>query len=113
MVTLEGEPLSRGNIQFVPINGGYDGGGQIINGKFTAKVPFGECKVNINGEQFAKTDDKGNPVDTKIEFDGPFERIIEPKPLRIVPKHYWFDTPFRVTVTKGKKEPFDFSLKTK
>jgi hypothetical protein len=104
---------SRGSIQFVPLEGGYDGGGSIINGHFTARVPFGECKVNINGEQFAGTDDKGDPVDAKIVSDGPFERIIEPKPLRTVPNRYWFDTPLRANVTKGKGEIFDFSLEIK
>jgi hypothetical protein len=112
-ITLAGKPLSRGSIQFVPVNGNYDGGGTIINGKFTAKVPLGECKVNINGDLFAETDEKGNSVDAKTVSDGPFERIIEQKPLHTVPNRYWFDTPLRANVTKYKGETFDFSLEIK
>jgi hypothetical protein len=112
-VTLENKPLSRGSIQFVPVNDGYDGGGTIINGKFTAKVPLGECKVNINGDLFTETDEKGNPIGAKTVSDGTFEQIIEPKPLHTVPNRYWFDTPLRATVTKYKGETFDFSLELK
>ncbi|MDR1290570.1 MAG: hypothetical protein LBK06_05155 [Planctomycetaceae bacterium] len=113
-VKLGGEYLHRGSIQFVPVAGGYEGGGAIVNGKFTATVPFGECNVNISGEIFEHSGEDGNPTDTFIAKDGMTAgELTEPPPKLRVPDRYRNNTPLRATVTKSKGESFDFDLETK
>ncbi|MDR2168738.1 MAG: hypothetical protein LBP59_01185 [Planctomycetaceae bacterium] len=110
-VTINGQPLSRGTIQFVPVADGYDGGGKIVLGKFVANVPFGECKVNISGELFDDVDENGNPKNsTKIIVDG-FEQTKEPKPKFIVPPKYASDSPLRAEVKKSGDNTLAFEIK--
>ncbi|MDR1479252.1 MAG: hypothetical protein LBJ00_09950 [Planctomycetaceae bacterium] len=114
MVKLDGEPLHRGSIQFIPTAGGFDGGGAIVHGKFTATVPYGECKVNIAGEMFEHVGEDGSPTNTFIATEGmEAGQIKEPPPKQRVPERYWGDTPLRATVIKSKGETFDFQLEIK
>jgi hypothetical protein len=49
MVTVDGKPVEKGSISFIPEDGnGVTGGGEIKNGKYTAtKVSPGTAKVQI------------------------------------------------------------------
>lgn len=51
-VTLDGKPLSTGEIKFVPVDGkGTTDAGFIKDGKFTVQVAAGERKVEISSQQ--------------------------------------------------------------
>ena len=48
-VTLDGRPLSKGHLEFTPIDGqGQTGGALIADGKFSAKIPVAKMKVQIH-----------------------------------------------------------------
>jgi hypothetical protein len=48
-VTFDGQPLKEGSIRFSPVDGqSATAGARISDGKFTAKVPVGKHKVEIN-----------------------------------------------------------------
>ncbi|MDR1291202.1 MAG: hypothetical protein LBK06_08375 [Planctomycetaceae bacterium] len=112
-VTIDGQPLSRGTIQFVPVADGYDGGGVIVQGKFTASVPFGECKVNVSGEFFEDADENGNPRSAKKAVVDGFEQTVEPNPKFTVPPKYTSDSPLRADVKKSGDNSFSFDVESK
>lgn len=48
-VTLDGQPLKAGHVQFVPIAGDAQTAGELIrDGKFAAKVPITKLKVELH-----------------------------------------------------------------
>ncbi len=48
VVNVDGQPAEKGSISFFPLNGqGPTTGAQIVQGKYQAKVPLGESKVEI------------------------------------------------------------------
>ncbi|MDR1478595.1 MAG: hypothetical protein LBJ00_06600 [Planctomycetaceae bacterium] len=112
-VTINGQPLSRGTIQFVPVADGYDGGGTIVQGKFTASVPFGECKVNISGEFFDDADENGNPRSTKKSVVNGVEQIDEPNAKFTVPPRYVSDSPLLAEVKTSGDNSFSFDVEVK
>jgi hypothetical protein len=47
-VQFDGQPIEKGSINFVPIDGNSNtAGGEIINGAYSVKVPQGVMKVTI------------------------------------------------------------------
>ena len=51
-VTLDGQPMKKGAIQFVPADGkSAEVGVDIVDGKFTAVVPFGDMQVKITSDK--------------------------------------------------------------
>jgi hypothetical protein len=102
MVTIKGELIDKGIIQFVPVNGvGQEGGGTIHEGKFTAKVPPGEKIVRVDGSKVTGTKEVSPMPGTTIKTD------IE-KPLTSRKKH-WDNSTVRITVNP-KNEPFQIEL---
>lgn len=56
-VTVEGAPVEKGSITFVPADGNTtSAGGVIVDGKYTADVPPGEKKVMVLGTKVVGTE---------------------------------------------------------
>jgi hypothetical protein len=101
-ITINGESIDKGVIQFVPVNGvGQEGGGAIQKGKFTAKVPPGEKIVRVDGSKVTGTKEVSPTPGTVLQVD------IE-KPLTSRKKH-WDNSAVRITVNP-KNEPFQIEL---
>ncbi|OWK36124.1 hypothetical protein [Fimbriiglobus ruber] len=107
-VTLDGQPLEQGVIEFEPADGnGPTSGGPIVNGRYelagTARMPAGSKTVRIRA--FRKTGKKIPP------FPGSSERVDEME--QCVPKEYNDRSTQKVTVEAGKKNVIDFDIKLK
>ncbi len=51
-VSLDGQPMQKGQIKFVPADGKSAGVGvDVVDGKYTARVPAGEVKVEITADR--------------------------------------------------------------
>lgn len=114
-VTVEGKTVDGGTIQFIPANqGGFEGGGLISKGKFTATVPYGEMLVKFRGIEYEKKDSEGNPLGGREVKDdqGRTVNFIDPPARRLIPDRYWTDSDVKVTVESAKQK-FDFDLKAK
>lgn len=104
-VTVDGQPVEKGSISFIPANGqGPTAGSDIKDGKYiAAKVSTGSVKVQIRVPKVAgkkKLYDKGEDsqyVDTFKES---------------LPKKYNDDTELRFDVQSGKNEK-NWELSTK
>lgn len=56
-VTVDGTPVDKGSITFVPADGNtISAGGVIVDGKYTADVPPGEKKVMVLGTKVVGTE---------------------------------------------------------
>ncbi|MCL2120098.1 MAG: hypothetical protein FWH27_16900 [Planctomycetaceae bacterium] len=110
-VTVAGKAVDAGLIQFIPVNqDGFEGGGLIRNGKFTATVPYGEMRVRFQGNEYEKKDAEGNPLGGEVKTDANgMVTVIDPPSRRIIPDRYWKDSDVRVTVENAKQK-FDFDL---
>jgi hypothetical protein len=101
-ITVNGESVDKGVIQFVPATGvGQEGGGIIKDGNFTARVSPGENIVRVDGAKVTGTREVSPLPGTVLKVD------IE-KPLTTRKKH-WDNSTYRVTVDK-KNEPFKIEL---
>jgi len=112
-VTVEGKTVDGGMIQFIPANqGGFEGGGLISKGKFTATVPYGEMLVRFRGVEYEQKDADGNPLGGQIVQDeqGRAVNVIDPPAKRLIPDRYWTNSDVKVTV-KSAKDSFNFDLK--
>lgn len=101
-MTIDGEPIDLGIIQFS--NGVAEGGGNVQEGKYTAKVPTGELTVRIRA----------------YRYTGPMPKIVEPKPGDLPPmppqrprkecsdRPLWENPTMKVTVEK--KGVYDLSF---
>lgn len=66
-VTVDGEPLAKGGITFVPTDGkSPTAGAEIVNGKYSAKVPVGMMKVSLSGEKVTQTRKLYNTPDSPV-----------------------------------------------
>ena len=114
-VTVEGKAVDAGLIQFIPVSqDGFEGGGLIQDGKFTATVPYGEMRVRFQGNEYEKKDADGKPLGGQIVTDdeGRPVNVIDPPSKRLIPERYWKDSDVRVTVESAKQK-FDFNLDAK
>jgi len=111
-VTVEGKMVDGGTIQFIPINqDGFEGGGLISKGKFTATVPYGEMLVRFRGIEYEQKDADGNPLGGRTTEDAHgMVTVIDPPVRRIIPDRYWTASDVSVTVSSAK-DTFDFNLK--
>jgi hypothetical protein len=97
-VTVNGELVDKGVIQFVPVNGvGQEGGSAIKDGKFTAKIQIGDKIVRVDGAKVTGTKEVSPTPGTVLQVD------IE-KPLTSRKKH-WDNSAIRITVNT-QNEPF-------
>jgi len=101
-VTLDGEPVKEGSIQFLPTGEGTPEGANIVDGKYTAKVSPGSSKVKITAM-------KAHPTEKTPSIE-PGEPDV-PKMIEAVPAKYNTETTLTVEVAKDG-ETHDFTLTT-
>ena len=54
-VTLDGQPLAKGHVEFSPVDGqGQTGGAVIEGGKFSAEIPVAKMKVAIHSPKVVR-----------------------------------------------------------
>ncbi|MDO5554200.1 MAG: hypothetical protein Q4G68_10610 [Planctomycetia bacterium] len=78
-VTLDGQPVEKGAVFFLPTGaGGSDGGGNIVDGKYTALVTLGEKLIRVRGSKYmgqVKNTDPAYSNETKASY----KMITDPK----------------------------------
>lgn len=100
-VLLDGKPLEKGSISLQPVDGkGVSAGGDISNGRFTARTSPGNLAVQINSMVDVE---KKNPTKEEIE------RGLHIDKKEIIPAEYNRASKLRIEVTPEKKT-FNFSL---
>ncbi len=91
-VTFEGQPLKKGAIRFVPVDGNSPTAGAIIqDGHFTAEVPVGLMRVEINASRVV------GQRRAYAAADSPLENEVE----AIIPKQFNQNSTLRLTVHRG------------
>ena len=101
-VSLDGAPLEKGVINFVPTDGkGTTEGGKIVKGAYSVTVGLGDKRVEIRSPKVVGQRDAypGDPNSPKMD-------ITE----EVVPSRYNSRSELKVPVTGRKAE--DFKLKT-
>ena len=100
--TIDGTPIDLGIVQF--FNDKSEGGGNVQEGRYTAKVPTGELTVRISGYQYT----------------GPMPEVPEPAPgappsappqrprKAITPEDMWQKPTMKITVNKGGTYDLEF-----
>ena len=100
-VTLDGTPLEKGSITFIPVDGiGAPSGGNIVKGLYTAEVQLGQKRVEIRSTKVTGQRDAypGDPKSPKLDI---FEELI--------PLKYNAQSELKSTVNKGANTA-DFPL---
>jgi hypothetical protein len=99
-VTLDGQPLEKGDILFTHSDPQFgQEAGQIANGAYTANVHPGANKVAIRATR--EVPGKFGPMGT------------EPLLEDIIPAKYNSATTLNIDVTKEKKDGYDFAMESK
>lgn len=100
-VTLNSQPLEKGLIRFVPVDGNSQpADGTIAAGKFTVNAPVGDFRVEITSPKVVGQ--------TKM-YDAPDSPTVD-KIEEAIPPKYNVQTELKITVTKGKTENKQFDL---
>jgi hypothetical protein len=104
MVRVDGQPLDKGSISFIPADGkGSTAGGDIKEGKYLVpKVSVGLMKVQI---RYPRVTGKKKLYDTP---DSPTRDVY----TEVLPKKYNDNTELELDVQPGKKEK-DWDLSTR
>lgn len=94
-VTLDGQPMKKGLIRFVPADGKSSGvGADVVDGKYTAQVPVGEVKVEITADRV---------VGKQKMYDTPDSPTVD-KVVPAVAERFNVATELRMTVQAGSQE---------
>lgn len=94
-VTVDGTPAKSGAIGFFPVDGNsVTTGAAIKDGKYTAEVPVGKVKVEINVTKV---------VGEKKLYDTPDSKVM-PVTAQILPPRYNDRTTLELDVQPGKNE---------
>lgn len=102
-ITIDGQPVEKGAISFVPVAGDTPTtGGMIEGGRYSVKVPPGEMKVSISAPKV---------VGTKKIYDTPNSPVM-PITEEALPKKFNEQTELRYTVQRGAN-PKDWELPSK
>ena len=102
-VTIDGVAPALGSIAFFPTDGkSSTAGGEIVNGKYSAKVSVGTSKVEI---RVSKEGGKQKLYDTP---DSPVQTIL----VEVLPDKYHDKTELLIEVKTGTNEQ-NYDLKTK
>ena len=103
-VTIDGQPLKDGRIQFTPLDGqSQPGGATVVDGKFTAKAPVAKMRVEINGNK---------PTGKKIKaYDTPESPLMD-EIVELVPPKYNINSDLTLDVKPGNQE-VKYELKSK
>jgi hypothetical protein len=101
-VTIDGQPVPQGVVQFVAADGQTPtGGGVIQDGKYVAKVPPGEKKVLVLGTKVV-----GQQSDPDMPGSAPEDKLETVTPPQYNAEHL---TPLKATVTDAE-QTIDFKL---
>jgi len=102
-VLVDGKPAPRGSVSFIPADGkSPTAGAEIKDGKYSAKVPLGNSKVQI---RVPKVVGQKKLYPTP---DSPVQDLLE----EVLPKKYNDETELTLDVKSGKNEK-DWDLKSK
>ena len=103
-VTLDGELIDKGLVEFVPADGKTPSakGGIILDGQYSAEIVPGEVIVKITSSEVVG---KNKMYDTP---DSPTIDVLRER----IPKKYNEETTLKETIQPGQKE-LDFKLVTK
>jgi hypothetical protein len=102
-VTVDGKPAPRGAVTFIPVDGkSQTAGGEIKDGRYTARVPLGLAKVEV---RVPKVVGRKKLYDTP---DSPFQDVLE----EVLPDRYNNSTQLTLDVKPGKNEK-DWDLKSR
>jgi hypothetical protein len=102
-VTLDGKPVSKGHLQFTPVDGqGQTGGAFIENGKFSAQIPVAKMKVAIHAPKV---------VGKRKAYDTP-ESPWEDEVAEALPARYNINSDLTLDVKRGIQE-VKYDLKSK
>jgi hypothetical protein len=102
-VTIDGQPCKTGSVAFISVDGNSGtAGAQIVDGQFSAQVPFGLMKVEI---RVSKVVGEKKLYDTP---DSPVQPIME----EVLPEKYNDETELTIDVGPGKNHKI-FDLTTK
>ena len=94
-VNVNGQPVEKGSISFIPVDGSTQvTGAEIITGKYNSPIPIGESKVEIRVPK--KTGSK-KLYDTP---DSPIQDTFE----ELLPVKYNDSTELRFTAVKGSNK---------
>jgi hypothetical protein len=94
-VTLDGQPVKDGRIQFTPLDGqSQPGGATVVEGKFTAKVPVAKMKVEINGNKLT-----GRKIKA---YDTPESPLMD-EVLELIPPKYNINSELMLDVKQGSQ----------
>lgn len=94
-VTINGEPVEKGSISFISIDGmSPTAGGIIEDGQYTSQAPLSEAKVEI---RVPKVVGKKKLYDTP---DSPVQEIME----ELLPRKYNEDSELRYTAERGENK---------
>jgi hypothetical protein len=102
-VTLDGQPLKAGLIKFVPADGlTPTADATIADGKFTAKVPVGQKRVEISASKV---------VGKQKMYDTPDSPVVE-QTAELLPSRYNVRSELTITVKAGTQtERFELQSK--
>ena len=93
-VTLDGKPLEKGHLEFIPVDGqGQTGGMQIAGGKFSGPIPVAKMRVKIHAPKVVKGTYQAYPG-APLEDD-----VVEALPAR-----YHEKSDITLDVKRGKQE---------
>jgi hypothetical protein len=97
--TINGQPIAKGDIRFLPIDGGSKAtGGLIVDGSFEVEVPIGKQRVEIFSNVIDETKTPPNPTPEQIVMK------------KLVPDRYNIESEEVLDVKPGLNEPV-FDLK--
>jgi hypothetical protein len=102
-VTLDGQPLAKGHVEFSPIDGqGQTGGAIIDGGKFSAEIPVAKMKVAIHSPKV---------VGKRKAYDTP-ESPWEDEVAEALPARYHINSDITLDVQPGT-QAVKYELKSK
>jgi len=100
-VKFDGEPIPEGQISFVVEGAPVGGNAVITNGKYSASVPAGKAKVQINASKLEKLPPGEKGMDGKTE-----------EVRQYIPAKYNTKSELTADIT-GPNNALDFDLKSK
>jgi len=102
-VTLDGQPLTKGHVEFSPIDGqGQTGGALIERGKFSAQIPVAKMKVALHSPKV---------VGKRKAYDTP-ESPWEDEVAEALPARYHINSDLTLDVKSGV-QAVKYELKSK
>jgi hypothetical protein len=102
-VTLDGQPLKEGRIQFIPVAGDAGTAGAVItDGKFTAEVPIAKMRVEINANKI---------IGKRKAYDTPQSPVFD-EVAELIPARYNVNSQETLDVKQGS-QAVQYQLKSK